>query len=148
MIVVPLTLKEANTFVATYHRHNRAVVGCRFCIGLLHDGEIVGVAVVGRPVARLLDNALTSEITRLCVNDSAPKNSCSKLYRACCRAWQAMGGKKVITYTLQSESGASLRGAGFRQSARVSAGEWNRVDRLRGSQPVYSEDKFRWEVSL
>lgn len=142
----PLNLKEANYFVTKYHRHNRAVVGHRFCIGLRHFDELVGVAIVGRPVARHLDNGTTAEINRLCVNDKAPPFACSKLYRACVRAWSAMGGKKIITYTLQSESGSSLRGAGFKCVAELAAQPWSVPSRPREHQAVYEQSKFKWEI--
>lgn len=144
----PITLRQANDFVTKYHRHNKAVVGARFCIGLEHDGELCGVAIVGRPVARRLDNGLNAEINRLCVNSAAPPHACSKLYRACGRAWSAMGGRRIITYTLKSESGASLRGAGFKLTGEVFAQQWSVPSRPRESQPVYAQDKFRWELQL
>ena len=46
LYAVPLTLKEANAFVAQYHRHHRPVVGHKFSIGAAR-GERAG----GRPKA-------------------------------------------------------------------------------------------------
>jgi len=146
MMLRPLTLKEANDFVAAFHRHNKPVVGHRFSIGLEFNGKLIGVAIVGRPVARMVNAQTHAEITRLCVNAGAPKGACSKLYRACSRAWAAMGGLRVITYTLKSESGASLRGAGARLVGEVKAAEWSRPSRKRTSQPVYTQPKLKWEI--
>ena len=148
MNVRPISLSEANAFVISFHRHNGKVVGHRFSIGIEHDGELVGVAIVGRPVARMADNGTTAEITRLCVNEKAPKGSCSKLYRAAARAWMAMGGLKVITYTLRTETGASLRGAGFRVVADVGTVKtgWSRESRKREWQPIFGQQKLRWEL--
>ena len=114
--VIPITLREANDFVENFHRHNTRTQrdGGRFAIGATTGESMVGIAIVGRPIARLLDDGYTSEVTRCCVLDDAPKNSCSFLYGRCWRIWQQMGGKRMITYTLQSESGSSLRGAGWK----------------------------------
>jgi len=70
------------------------------------------------------------------------------LYGACWRAWRAMGGKRLITYTLQTEPGTSLRGAGWRIVAECKPGSWNRenIDRLRHWQPIYGQQKFRWQI--
>lgn len=100
MKIVPITLRTANDFVDRHHRHHRRSRGGRFAVGLMHEAELVGVAVVGRPVARRLDDGITAEVTRCCVLGDAPKGSCSKLYAACQRAWFAMGGAKLVTYTL------------------------------------------------
>lgn len=149
MTLCPLNLEEANAFVGSFHRHNGRVVGHRFSIGLEHDGELVGVAIVGRPVARMIDHKTTAEVTRLCVVEKAPSGSCSKLYRACWRAWLAMGGQKIITYTLKSESGASLRGAGFRivGEVKLNGNPWGSKDRTREWQPIYGQQKLKWELT-
>ena len=106
-------------------------------------GDRCGVAIVGRPVARMLDDGRTAEITRLCVTNGA-RNCCSMLYRAAIRAARALGYQRVITYTLQSESGSSLRGSGLIRSAETTGGEWNSPGRPR--LPVdQSCAKIRWE---
>ncbi len=147
---VPLTISEANEFVRSYHRHNKPVTGARFAIGASDGNELVGVALVSRPVARHMQDGLTSEVVRCCVTDVAPKGTPSFLYAACWRAWRAMGGRRLITYTLQREGGASLRGAGFNVVAELDANlpkAWqNRPGRE--WQAVVGEPKFRWEVAL
>ena len=71
--VIPLSLREANEFVTKNHRHNKKCTGHKFSIGAEYQGKLVGVAIVGRPVARKLDNRFTLEINRNCVLDDAPK---------------------------------------------------------------------------
>lgn len=148
MKVVPLTLREANAFVEKYHRHNKPCRGHRFSLGLMEGAQLVGVAICGRPISRMMCDGLTLEVNRLCVSPEAPKNSCSFFYRCCWRVWSAMGGHRMITYTLQSESGSSLRGAGFRLAKEIKGAGWNRFHRERELQDVQMQDKFRWELSL
>jgi hypothetical protein len=146
LTVIPVSLKEANAFVLSFHRHNKPVAGARWAIGLSDGVNLVGVAIVGRPVARGLQDGVTSEVVRCCVREGVP-NGCSALYGACWRAWRAMGGRRLVTYTLQRESGASLRGAGFKVigelPARDAAGWANRPGRE--WQSVVGEAKLRWE---
>jgi hypothetical protein len=144
--IVPVRQQEAKQFIATHHRHNKAPVGAIFCIGVTHEGTLVGVATVGRPVARMADRGYTAEVTRLCTTPEAPKGACSMMYAACWRAWRAMGGLRLITYTLKSESGASLRGAGWSVVAECAPKEWTCKSRVRHYQEVYSQYKLRWEV--
>lgn len=111
LILVPMTLAEANEFVTKHHRHHRAVPGTKFAIGAAMAESIVGVALVGRPVARRLDDGWTLEVNR-CATDGT-RNACSFLYGASWRAARALGFRRLITYTLPEEGGASLRGAGW-----------------------------------
>jgi hypothetical protein len=147
LMLVPLTLSEANRFVEVHHRHNRPVVGARFSIGAVAADRLVGAAIVGRPVSRAFDWRTVAEVTRTCTAPDAPKNTNSLLYGACWRAWRAMGGLRLVTYTLASESGASLRGSGFRVVAECKAksNPWQGPDRQREFQDVYGQVKFRWE---
>ena len=145
LAVIPISGHEANDFIKNFHRHNKPVRGQRFSIGASTD-KLVGVAIVGRPIARLLQDGLTAEITRVCVVDTAPKGTCSFLYGRCWRIWQQMGGKRLVTYTLQEESGASLRGAGWKIMGKNKGGGWDRKERKRDWQPIYGQLKFRWEA--
>lgn len=146
----PITLREANEFVANFHRHNGPVQGGKFAIGLDHaEHGLIGVAIVGRTTARMMHDDYTAEVTRLCVriNGETVKGCCSMLYGACWRAWKAMGGRRLITYTLQTESGASLRGAGWKVIAECGGGNWDREKRHREWQPITGQQKMRWEVT-
>lgn len=146
MKLIPISLKEASQFVHEYHRHNKPLKFHKFSIGVKFDDVLVGVVIVGRPVARSMDDGVTAEVSRLCVNENAPKNACSFLYGAAWRAWRAMGGQRIITYTLQSENGASLRGAGWKilhQTAERNNSGWtNRIGR--DWQPASNQAKFCW----
>jgi len=148
----PMTLREANDFVQNFHRHNGRTSrdGGKFAVGCTFGGELVAVAIVGNPLSATYMDGWSAEVLRLCTNDKAPKNTCSKLYMACWRAWRAMGGRRLITYTLQTESGASLRGAGWKvvgETQPVAHG-WRKNDGLqRDWQPVMGQAKFRWEMT-
>ncbi len=142
MNVIPITLRQANEFVKKYHRHNIPVVGCRFAIGATKNGKLVGVAIVGRPIARLLDNGITLEILRTCTDGT--KNANSFLYGAIKRIATEMGYKKIITYTLISESGSSLKAIGAKLDKTIPPYSWNRNGRPRKHQSVYEISKQRW----
>jgi len=148
LVLVPLSLREASEFVTNFHRHNKAPRGGKFAIGVSDESGLVGVAIVGRPLARSFDD-YTAEVLRVCTTDGSPKNVCSKLYGACWRAWKAMGGHKLITYTLQTETGASVKAAGWKIVAqtkkRKEGSAWTSKGRERDWQPIYGQLKFRWE---
>jgi hypothetical protein len=156
MTIVPVTIREANEFVEAFHRHNGRTSrdGGKFAIGLSEGGRMVGVAIVGNPVSATLMDGYTAEVLRTCTNSEAGLGAVSKLYAACWRAWKAMGGKKLVTYTLQTESGSSLRGADWKVVGEVKAQKegglvWRKKDHLdREWQPVYGQQKFRWEKTI
>lgn len=142
--LVPMTLTEAKAFVTREHRHHKAPVGALFAIGAAYEGRIVGVVMVGRPVARMADNGWTVEVTRLASDGTA--NVPSMLYRAAWRAARAMGYRKLITYTLQTEPGTSLRAAGFQLVGEVTKRSWNTPSRPRVDQDE-RQARFRWELA-
>lgn len=120
--LVPISLKEANQFVSSHHRHHGPVAGHKFSIAASDGEKIVGVVIVGRPVSRYLDDGWTLEVTRLCTDGT--RNACSMLYAAAWRAARAMGYKRLITYILESENGASLRAAGWRYVGQAGGSRW------------------------
>ncbi|AKZ59177.1 hypothetical protein SAM23877_6132 [Streptomyces ambofaciens ATCC 23877] len=140
--VRPLTLKEANALVGSWHRHHRPVVGHRFSIGVFDEGGAPhGAAIVGRPVARAVDQSAVAEVTRL-VTDGH-KNACSMLYAAAARAASAMGFERIQTYTLASEPGTSLRASGWVLDGTTRGRSWSCESRPRvDTHPT--EDKQRW----
>lgn len=141
--IQPITLKEARKFVSLHHRHHKAPQGGLFAIGVNSESEVVGVIIVGRPVARVLDNGYTAEVTRCCT--TGEKNAPSMLYAAAWRAARAMGYQRLITYTLESEPGTSLFAAGWKYVGRAGGGTWNRKGRPRvDTHPI--EQKKLWEV--
>lgn len=151
LAIVPITLREANTFVEQFHRHNRRTArsGGKFAIGASTGNALVGVSIVGLPLARMLADGWTAEVLRWCVLDDAPKGTNSFLYAASWRVWREMGGKRIVTYTLTSESGASLRGAGWRIIAQTRPHGWDqpKLGRMREWFPIYGQQKFRWEMT-
>lgn len=130
LMLQPMTFAEAAAFVDRFHRHHRAPVGYKFCMGVSKGDEVVGVAIVGRPVARGLDDGWTLEVTRVCVTEGH-KNAASMLYGACWRAARALGYKRLITYTLASESGTSLVAAGWTRRYQVAGRSWSCPSRPR-----------------
>ena len=120
--IVPMTLREANAYVEQHHRHHGPVLGQKYSIGLSDGEKIVGVAIVGRPVSRHLDDGWTLEVNRLCTDGT--KNACSMLYAAAWRAARAMGYKRLVTYILESENGASLRAAGWKCVGQAGGLRW------------------------
>jgi hypothetical protein len=145
MTIVPCELAEANAFVAAHHRHHRPVVGHKFSIAVVDDdGSVRGVAIASRPVARGLDDGWTLEVTRVATDGH--RNACSALYGACRRVAFALGFTRLVTYTLDSESGASLRGAGWREVGRVRGRSWSCESRPRvDKHPL--QGKIRWETA-
>lgn len=125
----PLDLSEANAFVTAHHRHHKPVVGHKFSLGAVLAEKIVGVAIVGRPVSRRRDDGVTLEVTRLCTDGT--RNACSFLYGACARAAFALGFKRIGTYILKSESGASVTGAGWRMIGETPGKSWSVPSRPR-----------------
>lgn len=144
MHITPITLREANDFIEQHHRHHGPVRGWLCGAAVSVAGDVVGVAIAGRPSARHLQDGWTAEVTRCCVLPSAPKGACSKLYATLWRACRALGYCKIVTYTLPSESGASLRGAGWKVVHQTKAESWHRKERPRIDQPLQA--KLRWEV--
>lgn len=146
MQLTPITYREASAFIDRHHRHHIAPQGWLFGVGLVVDGVIVGVGVTGRPVSRHVQSSgYVGEITRMCVIPGH-KNGCSKLYSALWRAARALGYKMLITYTLASESGASLRASGWRLDADgVGGGSWSRDGRERTDKHP-TEQKNRWVI--
>ena len=117
-----IELKSANQFVAEHHRHHGPVVGHRFSLGCIRreDQGLCGVAIVGRPLARKINDETTVEVLRLCTD--GPPNACSALYGACLRAASALGYQRIITYTLENEPGTSLKAAGWTFGYRTAGG--------------------------
>ena len=149
--VVPTTLRKANDFVAAHHRHTGRTSrnGGKFALGLAKNGLLSGVAIVGNPLSATLMDGFTAEVTRLCVVETAPDSACSRLYAACWRAWKAMGGTRMVTYTLESEPGTSLKAAGWVKvgQTKPTAGGWRKNDHIQRTETaVLALVKHRWEI--
>lgn len=140
----PITLAEAREYVKLHHRHHVPPVGHRFSVAVNDGDKIVGVLIAGRPVARHLDDGWTLEVTRCCTNGH--RNAPSMLYGTARRAAWALGYKKIITYTLASETGVSLKAAGYKLIGERGGGKWSRPSRPRVDKHPTGQ-KLLWENS-
>lgn len=144
----PISIREASRLCSMWHRHLDGRGRALFAVGVSDGRALVGVAIVGRPVARHLQDGTTVEVLRVATVDGAQLGACSWLYARCRRIAYALGYARLITYTLASESGASPRGAGFTQAAEIPAAPgWNRKKRPRKASPVDNTAKIRWEAA-
>lgn len=144
MKIVPIDFDEAVEFVRQFHRHHKPPQGHKFSLGLSDGEKIVGIAIVGRPVARHLQDGFTLEVTRLATDGT--KNACSQLYAAAWRATRAMGYQLLITYILDTEPGTSLRAAGWKEVGRINGRSWSCPSRPRvDKHPL--QGKLRFQVS-
>ena len=147
LCIRPIGLRAANAFVAAYHRHHGPARGHKFSISVADSrGAVHGVAIAGRPVARRLDDGSHLEVLRVCT-DGTP-NACSMLYGAVRRIALAMGYRpeEIITYTLDTESGASLRAAGWQLEGPTGGGSWDRPSRSRVDAHPTGR-KLRWRAA-
>jgi hypothetical protein len=147
LTLTPINLDEANAFVAMHHRHHKPVPGAKFSLAVSDDdGKVRGVAIVGRPVARMSDDGWTLEVNRVCTDGA--KNACSMLYGAAWRASKALGFKRLITYTLPEEGGVSLRAAGWTFIGLKGGGNWNVPSRPRvDTAEALRGQKCLWHAS-
>jgi hypothetical protein len=141
----PIFQKEAKAYIDEYHRHHIPPVGMIFAVSVTDGQKIVGVATVGRPVSRHISKGgLTLEVTRLCT-DGTP-NACSCLYAAAWRTAQGLGYKRLITYTLESEAGTSLKAAGWHLLYKNDGGSWDVPSRPREDKHP-TEPKLVWSAT-
>jgi len=144
--ITPISLEEANAFVQIHHRHHKPVVGHKFSIAVSEEDKVVGVAIVGRPVSRILDNGWVLEVNRCCTDGT--KNACSMLYGAAWRAAKALGYRRLITYTLPDEGGASLKASGWTCVGERGGGNWNCKSRPRiDTDELLRGQKLLWEAA-
>lgn len=145
--VEPIGLRAANAYVDEHHRHHKASRGHKFSVSVVDEhGELRGVGIAGRPVSRMLDQSGHLEVVRVCTDGT--KNACSMIYGALRRAGVALGypAEKIITYTLASEPGGSLRSAGWHDDGLAGGGEWGRASRPR-DVVAPTETKRRWRAA-
>lgn len=144
--LAPIAFRDASAFVRERHRHHVPPTGHKFSLAAYANSELVGVAIVGRPVARMRDDGATLEVTRLCTNGH--RNACSFLYGAAARAAFALGYRRIGTYILKSEPGTSLKAAGWKLLGERGGGSWSRQDRLRTDRhPVEPKLLFELEAA-
>lgn len=146
LYLVPVSQREAKEFCAAWHRHHKPPRGDVFRVGAAADGILHAIAIGGRPVARSFDDGQTIEVTR--VASDGYRNACSMLYAACSRAAFALGYTRVITYTQEGESGASLRAAGWHVVAeRKPRPGWNMPSRPRELHGTENVARTLWEAA-
>ena len=143
--LVPITIGDANEFVRRHHRHHGPTVSGLFAVAAGRGDEVVGVAIIGRPSARMLQDGWTAEVTRLATDGS--RNACSILYAAAWRACRALGYRRLVTYTLPEEGGGSLIAAGWTLVGSAGGGSWSRGSRPRVDRHP-TQEKFRWEMTV
>lgn len=144
--VAPITLRDANAYVARVHRHHGPTRGHRLSLAVVDDSGVVrGVAILGRPVSRHLDQTGHIEVVRV-ATDGTP-NACSMLYGAARRVARQWGYRpeQIITYTLTSESGSSLRAAGWIRDHETRGDTWDRPGRPRADDHP-TGPKIRWRA--
>ena len=145
--LVPVSFADACGFVKMWHRHHEAPIGHKFSIGVADDeGVLRGVAIVGRPVARMYDDGLTLEVNRTATDGTANANS--MLYGAAWRTARSLGYRRLVTYTQAGETGSSLRAAGWRVIAeRPARPGWDVPSRPRDDRGVDGIARTLWEAS-
>jgi len=142
MKAIPIGWREAKEFVERTHRHHFSPQGWKFGLGAMKGNVMVGVVMVGRPVSRMLDDGKTAEVIRLATDGT--RNACSFLYARARQIAMLMGFTRIITYILKSESGTSLRAAGWSFVRMAGGGSWSRPSRKRiDSAPL--EEKQLWQ---
>lgn len=142
----PIELKTANEFVANLHRHHPPVYRDKFRLACIaDDGHMCGVIQAARPVSRHIDNGKTIEVVRCCTDGEY--NACSFLYSRMARIAKEMGYEKIITYILDSETGTSLKAAGWHKEADTYGHNWNCPSRPRNTQAPAC-NKQRWSKAI
>ncbi len=145
--IVPMSFPDACAFVAAHHRHHAPPQGHKLSFGVATaEGRLVGVAIVGRPVNRNLDNRITVEATRV-ATDGTP-NACSALLAAAWRTFRNAGYRRLITYIQDNETGASLRAAGMRLVTTLPARPgWDTPSRPRAERGTEQVGRQLWEFA-
>lgn len=142
--LIPITISDASAFVKQFHRHHIPPVGGLFAVACGNNDIVCGVAIVGRPVARGLQDGWTAEVTRLATDGT--RNACSILYAAAWRACRALGYRRLVTYILDTEPGTSLKAAGWREVGKVTGRSWSCPSRPRVDKHP-TQGKLRFEVT-
>lgn len=145
----PITFREACTFIELHHRHHDPPQGLKFCVGVVDSGGTLrGVGTAGRPIARHDQDGVTLEVNRTCTDGA--DNANSMIYGALRRAAWALGYTRLVTFTQEGESGASLRGAGFILVKELPArGNWAassvKLKAIRNGSGPGGVIRYRWE---
>ncbi|MCZ8255173.1 MAG: hypothetical protein O9327_05875 [Polaromonas sp.] len=156
LALAPVTFADVREFVARHHRHCVPPRGWRFGMGVVNGargltGGLVGLVSCGRPVARAIDQQRVVEVNRLCIDPDIPSglvwNAASMLYGWAAREARNRGAEWIVTYTLASESGTTLRAAGWTPGHVTRGRAWSSPSRPR-STVTPTDDKVRWHRRL
>ncbi|MFK4046384.1 Hypothetical protein HVIM_03893 (plasmid) [Roseomonas mucosa] len=147
----PVSFAHAADFVRRHHAHNAAPTAWRYGAAITNGVSLLGVVMVGNPVARGLMGRGTVEVNRLCIRRDVPRvlawNACSQLYGWAAREAEARGFERIVTYTRVDEEGGSLRACGWIREAHVRGRLWNSPMRARTDRASLI-DKHRWSRAL
>ena len=151
--VRPISFRDAARFVAQHHVHCGPPLMHRFSFGVWNGPWVLmGVVIVGNPVARALMGRNLVEATRVCVRrDTEPMlrdGCCSKLYSAAAQGAERAGYCKIITYLRADEGGASIKAAGWVPEADVPGRGWHSARRQRSNGNNAFVPKVRWSRTL
>lgn len=141
----PYPVKHAIQFVREVHRRLPSLQGGMWSVALHNAEGIRGVAIVGRPNARVLDNGERLQVLRVAVIPGTA-NGCSMLYGSCSRAARAMGASDLFTYIHDDETGVSLKAAGWVEDTEFSSdgGQWSRPSRERPETAEPGKKRRYW----
>lgn len=147
----PIEWAAARAFVAHHHAHCRPPVTWRFQTAVYNGRTLLGVALVGNPVARALNRRGIVEVNRLCIRRDTPEalrwNAASMLYGWCAREAARLGWRKIITYTRADEPGTSLVAAGWTRDGPVRGRGWHSARRARSNTNSWI-GKVRWSRQI
>lgn len=143
-----LPLREACGFIARHHRHHVPPQGGIVALGLWEDEKLVGIGILGRPLARAAQMNGDAELIRLCVLPDVA-HAASALQARMKRVAQSLGFRRMLTYTLADEAGTSMRAAGMQRDIDLTrGGEWTTPTRKRLAAIHPTARKIRWWTEL
>lgn len=105
----PISIRHASTFVREHHRHHEAPRGAKFALAAWHEGQLVGVAMIGRPVSRALDNGTTAEVIRVATGRYAERLFISLRCREAGRSSDGLSKSRYL-HTDRGKRGEPARG--------------------------------------
>jgi hypothetical protein len=142
---------QVRGFIGRHHAHCGIPTAWRFHSAVFNGRTLMGVAIVGNPVARALSGRGILEVNRLCIRRDTPAalrwNAASMLYGWCAREAEHRGYRKIITYTRVDEPGASLDASGWEKEATICGRGWHSARRPRSNTNVWI-NKIRWSRLL
>ena len=147
----PISFPVARSFVRRHHAHCNPPVTWRFGQSVFNGHTMLGVIMVGNPVAAALNGRGMLEVNRLCIRRDLPRalawNAASMLYGWGAREAERRGWMHIVTYTRADEDGTSLRAAGWVEESRVRGRGWHSSRRRRSNTNGWI-DKTRWGKAL